>query len=103
MSSPGAPATKSVAVPAPLPLRQTRRFRLHVLCPGDVFSSELVNIVSKSVSLVRSYGVYAGGFVPKTSNYIKTVFGFGIQFITYHVDSALLFDSATQALSHLVD
>ena len=72
-------------------------------CPGDVFSPELVNIVSKSVSLVRSYGAYAGGFVPKTSQHIRTVSDLGIQFITYHVDSALLYESATQVLSHLSD
>ena len=66
--------------------------------PGDVFSKELVEIISSGISKTIKAGKCAGGFVPQSIGKTKFVLDLGIRFITYNVDSAILYHAIDDVL-----
>ena len=59
--------------------------------PGDPRHPEVVSAISKAAEGVQKAGKYAGGFVPQSKDDIKWVLDLGLLFVTYEVDSSILF------------
>ncbi len=60
--------------------------------PGDTRHSDVVAAIKKGVAEVNAFGKVAGGFVPQSQDDIKWLLDMGIRFITYEVDSSILFN-----------
>lgn len=65
---------------------------------GNPLHPEVVSRITSAIQLVKSSGVYVGGFVPKSPNEVQDLLEMGISFITYEVD-ANLFRSAYSAVA----
>mgnify|MGYP001235567031 CR=1 FL=1 len=59
--------------------------------PGDVFGKELIEMISSGIKKTTDAGKCPGGFVPQSVEKIKFIMDLGIKFITYNVDSAILY------------
>jgi 4-hydroxy-2-oxoheptanedioate aldolase len=59
--------------------------------PGDVRHPEVIRTIRKSVDVVVKHGRSAGGFVPQTKDDIQWLLDMGMRFITYEVDSSILY------------
>lgn len=59
--------------------------------PGEVRHPEVIKTISRGVELVNSKGKSAGGFVPQSKDDIKWLLDMGMRFITYEVDSSILY------------
>uniref|UniRef100_UPI00404844F8 HpcH/HpaI aldolase family protein n=1 Tax=Rheinheimera sp. TaxID=1869214 RepID=UPI00404844F8 len=59
--------------------------------PGEPRHPEVVAAIRQGVAQVQSEGKYAGGFVPQSMDDIKWLLDMGIRFITYEVDSSIIF------------
>ena len=66
--------------------------------PGDVFSQELIDMISMGIKKTNNAGICPGGFVPQSVEKILYVMDLGIRFITYNVDSAILYHSINDVL-----
>jgi 2-keto-3-deoxy-L-rhamnonate aldolase RhmA len=62
---------------------------------------EIVSMISSAVKKVKKAGKCAGGFVPQSIDRIKFVIDLGIQFITYNVDSAILYHAIDDILKEV--
>lgn len=71
--------------------------------PGDVKHPEVVKAISKGVKLVNKAGKYAGGFVPQSRDDIQWLLSMGMKFITYQVDSAILYNNVAAISSWFSD
>ena len=60
--------------------------------PGDVRHPEVIKTIRKGVDVVVKHGRSAGGFVPQKIDDIKWLLDMGMRFITYEVDSSILYD-----------
>lgn len=67
--------------------------------PGQLRSHILIDTIKQSVDLVNSFGSMAGGFVPKSQSEIDELISFGIRFITYNVDTSILYDNVSPICS----
>lgn len=63
---------------------------------GDVYNEKLLSIVKPSIQKVLDAGKYVGGFVPQTVDEIKLIQEFGINFITYNVDTNIVYKSVRE-------
>jgi len=61
--------------------------------PGDTKHSEVINVIKDAVMLVNKAGKCAGGFIPKNKTDIEWLIDMGMRFITYHVDTSLIYDN----------
>jgi len=59
--------------------------------PGDTKHPKVVQEIQQGVNLVNDAGKYAGGFVPKNKEEIQGALDMGMKFITYEVDSSLIY------------
>ena len=64
-------------------------------CHGDVKNNKVVSAIKQGVNLVNQYGKYAGGFVPQTQEDIKWLLDMGMKFITYQVDSSIIYSNVS--------
>ena len=62
--------------------------------PGDVKNPKVIYEIENAVKKVTSSGKVAGGFVPQNKEDIKWLLDLGMKFITYNVDSDLLYNSS---------
>lgn len=60
--------------------------------PGEVRHSDVVASIQKGVEVVTKKGKWAGGFVPQSKDDIKWLLDMGIRFITYEVDSSIIYN-----------
>jgi len=51
----------------------------------------VISAITNGVDMVRNSEKYAGGFVPQSKDDIKWLLDIGMRFITYEVDSSMLF------------
>ena len=56
-----------------------------------LFQADVVNAISRCINKVAVAGKWAGGFVPQTTDDIKWLLDMGMRFITYDVDSSILY------------
>jgi len=66
--------------------------------PGDVFGKELIEMISSGIKKTIEAGKCPGGFVPQSVEKIKFIMDIGIKFITYNVDSAILYHGVYDVL-----
>ncbi len=59
--------------------------------PGDVRHPIVVDSIQKGVDVVTRNGKFAGGFVPQSKDDIKWLLDMGMRFITYEVDSSIIY------------
>tara|TARA_B110000046_G_scaffold135156_1_gene141439 strand:+ start:3097 stop:3885 length:789 start_codon:yes stop_codon:yes gene_type:complete len=67
--------------------------------PGEVKNSKVISIIQNATNKVISSGKIAGGFVPQSESDIDWLLDMGIKFITYNVDSDILFDSSNKIVN----
>jgi len=60
-------------------------------CSGNVTHPKVISAIQKGINLVNKKGKYAGGFVAQSEDDIKLFLDMGIRFITYQVDSSILY------------
>lgn len=60
--------------------------------PGDTRHPEVVSEIRAGVEQVNAAGKVAGGFVPQSPDDIKWLLDMGMRFITYEVDSSMIFN-----------
>ena len=66
--------------------------------PGNIFSDKIVEMISLGVNKTIKAGKCAGGFVPQSIEKTKFVMDLGIKFVTYNVDSAILYNAINDFL-----
>jgi 4-hydroxy-2-oxoheptanedioate aldolase len=59
--------------------------------PGEVRNKKVVSVIESAVNKAVSVGKCAGGFVPQSKDDVKWLLDMGIKFITYNVDSDILY------------
>lgn len=59
--------------------------------PGEPRHPEVVAAIRQGAEQVRQLGKCAGGFVPQSKDDVKWLLDMGMRFITYEVDSSILF------------
>lgn len=59
--------------------------------PGEPRHPKVISAIKQGVVQVQSLGKYAGGFVPQSKDDIKWLLDMGMRFITYDVDSSIVF------------
>ena len=64
---------------------------LELSSPGDVFGKELMEMISSGIKKTTEAGKCPGGFVPQSVEKVIFIMDLGIRFITYNVDSAILY------------
>lgn len=65
-------------------------------CPGDIKNDKVISIIKSAVKKVNSVGKIAGGFVPQSKEDINWLLKIGIKFITYNVDSDIIFSNSNK-------
>jgi 4-hydroxy-2-oxoheptanedioate aldolase len=60
-------------------------------CPGDVRNIKVVNAIKMATEKVNAKGKYSGGFVPQCKDDVKWLLDMGMRFITYEVDSSIIY------------
>jgi len=60
--------------------------------PGNTRHPDVVTAIQDAVELVNQAGKSAGGFVPQSTDDINWLLDMGIRFITYEVDSSILYN-----------
>ena len=60
-------------------------------CPGEVKNKKVINAIKNGVEKANIKGKYAGGFVPQSKDDIKWLLDMGMKFITYEVDSSIIY------------
>ena len=69
--------------------------------PGDIFSDKIVEMISLGVNKTIKAEKCAGGFVPQSIEKTNFVMDLGIKFVTYNVDSAILYNAIDKFLKLL--
>ena len=59
--------------------------------PGEVRHPDVISSIQKGVEIVNRKGKWAGGFVPQSQDDIKWLLDIGMRFITYEVDSSIIY------------
>jgi len=60
-------------------------------CPGEVKNKKVINSIKGGVDKVNAKGKYAGGFVPQSKDDVKWLLDMDMKFITYEVDSSIIY------------
>ncbi len=68
-------------------------------CPGDIKNQKVIEAIQQGVDLVNKRGKYAGGFVPQSKDDIRLLIYMGMKFISYEVDSSIIYTHA-QSMSN---
>ena len=63
-------------------------------CPGEVKNPKVISAIQHGVEKVNTKGKYAGGFVPQSRDDVKWLLDMGMKFITYEVDSSIIYAQA---------
>ena len=63
-------------------------------CPGEVKNKKVINAIKNGVEKANIKGKYAGGFVPQSKDDVKWLLDMGMKFITYEVDSSIIYTQA---------
>ena len=66
--------------------------------PGHIFSDKIVDLISLGVKKTIDAGKCPGGFVPQSIEKTKFIMDLGIKFVTYNVDSAILYNAIKEFL-----
>ena len=61
--------------------------------PGETKHPKVVKAIQSGAEKAIKYGKYAGGFVPLTVDDMKWNLDIGMNFVTYSVDSAMVFSN----------
>lgn len=69
--------------------------------PGDTNNPKLVELIGNAVKDVLQAGKYAGGFVPQSKDQIDRCLDMGMNFITWEVDSSIIFRAAKDVSEHI--
>ena len=69
--------------------------------PGNTKHPEVVKAIQQGVDLVNDADKYAGGFVPQSKKEIQELLDMGMKFITYEVDSSLIYKNFNDISSWL--
>ena len=69
--------------------------------PGHVFGDEIIEKISSGVRKTIDAGKCPGGFVPQSIEKTKFIMDLGIKFVTYNVDSAILYNAIDDFLKTL--
>lgn len=64
--------------------------------PGDLKNQLVVKSIQEGVDKVVKKGKFAGGFVPKSKDDINWLLDMGMRFITYEVDSSLIYSNMNE-------
>ena len=64
--------------------------------PGEPKHPEVVEAIKEAVGKVRSVGCSAGGFVPQSADEIAWLLELDMNFVTYEVDSSILYRHANE-------
>jgi 4-hydroxy-2-oxoheptanedioate aldolase len=64
-------------------------------CPGEVKNPKVVSAIQHGVEIVNRKGKYAGGFVPQSRDDVKWLLDMGMKFITYDVDSSIIYSQVS--------
>ena len=71
--------------------------------PGDTKHPRVVKAIRRGAEIAIKYGKYAGGFVPQTEDDVKWNLDIGMNFITYSVDSAMVFSHIQTVVNSFID
>ncbi len=71
--------------------------------PGDTKQGKLFNMVKDAVKLVDAAGKCPGGFVAKNKEEIEWLIDIGMRFITYNVDTAMIYDHIAEITEWYAD
>jgi 2-keto-3-deoxy-L-rhamnonate aldolase RhmA len=63
--------------------------------PGNTKHPNVIKAIQSGVDIVNKSGKYAGGFVPKNKKDISLLIDMGMRFITYEVDSSIIYDNVS--------
>ena len=61
-------------------------------CPGEVKNPKVISAIQNGVEIVNRKGKCAGGFVPQSKDDVKWLLDMGMRFITYEVDSSIIYN-----------
>ena len=61
-------------------------------CPGEVKNPKVISAIQRGVEIVNKKGKCAGGFVPQSKDDVKWLLDMGMRFITYEVDSSIIYN-----------
>ena len=61
-------------------------------CPGEVKNKKVIRAIQRGVEIVNTKGKCAGGFVPQSKDDVKWLLDMGMRFITYQVDSSIIYN-----------
>ena len=61
-------------------------------CPGEVKNPKVISAIQRGVEIVNRKGKCAGGFVPQSKDDVKWLLDMGMRFITYEVDSSIIYN-----------
>ena len=61
-------------------------------CPGEVKNPKVISAIQRGVEIVNRKGKCAGGFVPQSKDDVKWLLDMGMRFITYQVDSSIIYN-----------
>ncbi len=61
-------------------------------CPGEVKNPKVISAIQRGIEIVNIKGKCAGGFVPQSKDDIKWALDMGMRFITYQVDSSIIYN-----------
>jgi 4-hydroxy-2-oxoheptanedioate aldolase len=59
--------------------------------PGNIKHPEVIQAIQEGVDLVNGANKYAGGFVPQNKDEVQELLDMGMKFITYEVDSSIIY------------
>ena len=59
--------------------------------PGETRHTSVLREIEHGLRKVNDYGKYAGGFVAQSKDDIKWLLDMGMRFITYEVDSSIVY------------
>jgi 4-hydroxy-2-oxoheptanedioate aldolase len=72
-------------------------------CPGETKNNKVVKEIKKGVEKVNLMGKYAGGFVPKSKDDVKWLLDMEMKFITYEVDSSIIYSKVSDVSNWFKD
>jgi 4-hydroxy-2-oxoheptanedioate aldolase len=71
--------------------------------PGEVKNPKVIEAIKRGVEIANAKGKYAGGFVPQSKDDIKWLLDMGMLFITYQVDSSIIYNHASSITNWFED
>ena len=69
--------------------------------PGEPYDSSVLSHIQICIDKVNSANRFAGGFVPQSFVEVQKLLDMGIKFITYNVDSSILYSNVLSLVDHI--